>query len=141
MTRASVLIFFCLLPALALAAACGGGEEGGLGGVGLPEGFPEDFPLYEKATIEVATVHPESGGFLVSMESEDSADKVLDFYERELDKEPWQVENVQDIPDKETTVVEFARRDNPEERGTVAIAAVHVDGQRSSIDVQLTVAP
>ncbi len=141
MTRASVLIILFLFPALALAAACGGGGEGEPGGVSLPEGFPGDFPLYEKATIQVATVHPEGGGFLVSMDSEDSTDKVLAFYESELDKEPWQVENVVEIAEQETVVVEFARRDSPEERGTVAIAVVHVDGQLSNISLQLFVAP
>ena len=141
MTRASVFTFLCFIPVLALAAACGGGDDGEPGGASLPEGFPEDLPLYEKATIQVATVHPEGAGFLVSMESEDSADTVRAFYEKELDVEPWQVENVQDIPEMETTIIEFARRDSPGQRGTVAIAVVHVDGQRSSIDLQLAVAP
>ncbi|KPK47492.1 MAG: hypothetical protein AMJ77_02975 [Dehalococcoidia bacterium SM23_28_2] len=141
MTRASVFTFLCFIPVLALAAACGGGDDGEPGGASLPEGFPEDLPLYEKATIQVATVHPEGAGFLVSMESEDSTDKVLAFYENELDKEPWQVENVVEIAEQETVIVEFARQDSPEEHGTLAIAAVHVDGQLSSISLQLFVAP
>jgi len=141
MTRASVLIAFCLFAALALAAACGGGEEEGPGGVELPEGFPRDFPLYERATVRVATVAPEGGRLLVSLETEDSADKVQAFYEKELDKEPWQVENVVEIAEMETTIIEFTSRDNPDQRGTVAIAVVHVDGQRISIDLQLAVAP
>ena len=134
MSRASTLTALCLLAALALAAACGGGAE-------LPEGFPGDFPLYEKATVRVATVAPEGGGFLVSMETEDSADKVLAFYERELDKDPWQVENVVEIAEQETVVIEFARRDSPGQRGIVNIEVVHVDGQRTSIHLQLPVAP
>ncbi len=141
MSRASTLTALCLLAALALAAACGGGEEGGPGGAELPEGFPGDFPLYEKATVRVATVAPEGGGFLVSMETEDSADKVLAFYERELDKDPWQVENVVEIAEQETVVIEFARRDSPGQRGIVNIEVVHVDGQRTSIHLQLPVAP
>jgi len=136
-----MLVALCLLGALALAAACGGGEEGGPGGVELPEGFPRDFPLYERATVRVATVAPEGGRFLVSMETEDSADEVRAFYEGELDKDPWQVENVQDIPEMETTVIAFVRRDEPGQRGTVNIEVVHVDGQRTSIHLQLPVAP
>ena len=135
-----MLIALCLLAVLAL-AACGGGGEGGPGGVELPEAFPQDFPLYAEATVEAATVAPEGGRFLVSMETEDSADKVQAFYEKELDKEPWQVENVVEIAEMETTIIEFARRDSPDQRGTVAIAVVHVDGQQARIDLQLPVAP
>ena len=138
MSRASTLTALCLLAALALAAACGGDGEEGPSGVELPEGFPGDFPLYEKATVEVATIAPEGDRFLVSMETEDSADKVLAFYERELDKDPWQVENVQDIPDMETTIIAFARRDNGGERGTVAIATVRENGQHVTIALSLT---
>jgi len=131
-----MFVALCLLGALALAAACGGGEEGGPGGAELPEGFPGDFPLYEKATVRVATVAPEGGRFLVSMETEDSADKVLAFYERELDKDPWQVENVQDIPEMETMIIRFARVDGGES-GTVAIATVREDGQYVTIALSL----
>ena len=136
MSRASTLTALCLLVALALAAACGGGEEGGPGGAELPAGFPGDFPLYEKATVRVATVAPEGGRFLVSMETEDSADKVLAFYERELDKDPWHVENVQDIPEMETMIIRFARVDGGES-GTVAIATVREDGQYVTIALSL----
>ena len=137
MSRASTFTALCLLAALALAAACGGGEEGGPGGAELPEGFPGDFPLYEKATVRVATVAPEGGRFLVSMETEDSADKVLAFYERELDKDPWQVENVQDIPDMETMIIAFARVDSGKEWGTVAIVTVRENGQHVTIALSL----
>ena len=144
MSRVSVLIAFCLLAALALAAACGGDGDGGPSGVELPEGFPGDFPLYEKATVSVATLAPEGGRFLVSMETEDSADEVRVFYERELGEDPWQVDNVVEIPGEEieeTVVIEFARRDSPGQSGTIAIAAVHVDGQRSSMDLELAAGP
>jgi hypothetical protein len=141
MIRTSLLIALCLFSALAFIAACGGGEEGGPAGAELPEGFPSDFPIYEAVTVRVATLGPEGGRFLVSMESEDSADEVRAFYERELDAEPWQIENVQDIAELETTVIEFARRDSPGQSGTIAIAAVHVDGQRSSMDLELAAGP
>jgi hypothetical protein len=133
-----MLIALCLLGALALAAACGGGEEGGPSGVGLPEGFPQDFPLYAKATVEAATLAPEGGGFLVEWRSSDSSDQVRSFYEKELDKDPWQVENVQDIPEMETTVIMFARVDGGEEWGTVAIATVRENGQHATISLSLT---
>ncbi len=139
MTRASVLIALCLLAAVALAAACGGGEEGGPGGVELPEGFPRDFPLYEKAAARVAPVPVEEGRFLAEWQSSDTPDEVRDFYERELDEDPWQVDNVQDIPEMETTVITFARVDGGAEWGTVAIATVRENGQHVTIALSLTV--
>ena len=137
MSRAGVLVALCLLAALALAAACGGGEEGP-GAAELPEDFPEDFPLYAKAAVQVATIAPEGGGFLVEWRSSDSPDQVRDFFESELDKDPWQVENVQGIPEMETTVITFARVDGAGEWGTVAIAPVREDGQHVAIAVSLT---
>jgi hypothetical protein len=138
MARASTLIVLCLLAALALAAACGGGGEGGPGGVDLPAGFPQDFPIYAKAVAHVATVAPEGGRFLVEWRTSDSLDQVRDFYQGELDKEPWQVEDVQDIAEMETTIIEFARRDTAGEQGTLAIALVREDGQYVTIALSLT---
>jgi len=134
MIRANIIIAPCLLACLVLAAACGGG------GAGLPEGFPQDFPVYAKATVEVATVDSEGGRFLVEWRSSDSPDQVQAFYESELDKAPWQVQNVQDIAEMETTVIAFARRDNSGEQGTVAIASVQEDGQHVAIALSLTAA-
>jgi hypothetical protein len=139
MIRASMLIAPCLLASLMLAAACGGGGEGGAGGVELPAGFPGDFPVYEKATVQAATVAPEGGRLLVEWRSSDSPDQVRAFYERELGKEPWQVDNVQDIAEMETTIIEFARRDSGGEQGTVAIALVREDGQYVTIALSLTI--
>jgi hypothetical protein len=139
MSRASVIIAFCLVAALALAAACGGGEEEGPSGVELPEGFPRDFPIYAKANIEVATVDPEGGGFLAEWRSSDSPDQVRSFYEIELDKDPWQVDNVQDISEMETTIIMFARVDGGGEWGTIAIATVRENGQHVTIALSLTV--
>jgi hypothetical protein len=127
----------CLLAAIALAAACGGGGEEGAG-AGLPEGFPRDFPVYQKATVAVATITPESDRFLVEWRSSESPDQVRDFYERELGKDPWQVENVVEISEQETVVIEFARVDSGAERGTVAIHTVREDGQYVTIALSLT---
>ena len=149
---------FCLLAALALAAACGGGEEEptptptaaatpsatptptaeGPGAVELPEGFPQDFPVYAEATLEAAMVAPEGGGFRAEWRSSDSADQVRAFYERELDEEPWQVENVVEITEEEITIIEFARVDSGGEWGTVAIATVRENGQYVTIALSLT---
>jgi hypothetical protein len=138
MSRASTLVALCLIGGFALAAACGGGGEEGPAGAELPAGFPPDFPLYQKATVEVATVAPEGGGFLVGWRSSDSPDQVRAFYERELDKVPWQVENVVEIVEQETVIIEFARVDGGGEWGTVAIATVRENGQYVTIALSLT---
>jgi hypothetical protein len=154
-----MLIALCLLGALALAAACDGGEEerlptatvtasatvaatpsataAGPNTAELPEGFPEDFPLYENAITRVAALAPEEGGFLVSMDTADSRDEVRAFYERELGKDPWQVDNVVEIAEEEVVVIEFARADGGEEWGTVAIATVRENGQHASIGISI----
>jgi hypothetical protein len=164
-----MLFGLCFLVALALAAACDGGEEERSPTAaatatasatvtatviatpwatatipvtaGLPEGFPEDFPLYENAITRVAGLVPEEGGFLVSMDTEDSPDQVRAFYERELAKAPWQVENVVEIAQEEMVVIEFARADGGEESGTVAIGTLRENGQHASIGISLTTTP
>jgi hypothetical protein len=134
-----MVIAVCLLVAGALAAACGGGGEGGAG-AGLPEGFPLDFPLYQKAAVQVATIAPEGDRFLVEWRSTESPDAVRDFYESELGKNPWQVENVVEISEQEAVVIEFARVDSGAERGTIAIQTVREDGQYVTIALSLTTA-
>ena len=133
-----MLVALCLLAAFALAAACGGDGEEGPSGAELPAGFPGDFPLYEKATVRVATIAPEGDRFLVEWQSSDSPDQVRDFYESELDKEPWQVENVVEIAEEEIIIIEFARVDSGGEWGTVAIGPVRENGQYVTIALSLT---
>jgi hypothetical protein len=141
MSRAGMLIALCLFVALALAGACGGGEEGGPAGIELPEGFPRDFPIYEEAITRVETFTPEEGGFLVSIDTEHSRDQVQAFYERELNDDPWQVDNVDvvEVPDEEDeiVVIEFTRVGDDGEWGTVAIAIVRENGQHATIGISL----
>ena len=143
MSRAGMLIALGLLVALALAAACGGGEEGGPGGIELPEGFPRDFPIYEEAVIRVDSLAPEEGGFLVSIDTEHSRDQVQAFYERALDEDPWQVDNVDvvEVPgeEDEIVVIEFTRVGDGGEWGTVAIAIVRENGQYATIAISLSI--
>ena len=142
MSRAGMLIALGLLVALALAAACGGGEEGGPGGIELPEGFPRDFPIYEEAVTRVDTLTPEEGRFLVSIDTEHSRDQVQAFYERVLNEDPWQVDNVNvvEVPEEdEIVVIEFARVGDGGEWGTVAIAIVRENGQYATISISLSV--
>ncbi|MDP2952581.1 MAG: hypothetical protein Q8O76_04625, partial [Chloroflexota bacterium] len=117
MTRVAAVLALFLLIAPLLASACGGGGEEKPAATGtpaatveLPEGFPEDFPTFEKATLTVATrtTTPQGERFVVQMQTQDSAETVRAFYEKALAKDPWQVDNVLEIPDQPVTVIAFA---------------------------------
>jgi len=105
----------------------------------LPEGFPGDFPIYEKATITAARHIDAAQGsiYAIGMETTDSADTVRSFYEARLAEPPWEVTNVVEISEENTVIVEFARRDGGGEAGTVAIQEQQTDGQKTLIAVSL----
>jgi len=154
---------FLLLPLL-LVVACGGGGGGAptaspaasaevspiptsaevspspsSAPVELPEGFPNDFPIYEKATITAARRIDAAQGsiYAVGMETTDGADTVRSFYEARLAEAPWEVSNVVEITEENTVVVEFARRDDGGGVGTLAIQEEQTDGQKTLITISL----
>jgi hypothetical protein len=158
-----MLVAFVLLAALALAGACGDGDEESPPApsatvsatvaatspaaekspviVGLPEGFPKDFPIYEEAVTRMESFLPEGGGFLVSIDTERSREQVQAFYERVLNEDPWQVDNTEvvDVTEEEDEIViiEFSRVGDSAEWGTVAIGIVREDGQYTTIGISL----
>jgi hypothetical protein len=75
------------------------------------------------------------------METSDPAEAVRSFYEARLDVAPWEVTNVVEIAEKETVVVEFARREGGGQAGTVAIEQKQEDGQKTSITIKLAAGP
>lgn len=174
MKRTVVVLFLFLLAVPLLASGCGDGEEAPsptataapsatpTAAVELPEGFPEDFPLWDKATIVAATEIPDTGQrqrYVLGMESTESGAAGRAFYESALAEEPWQVENVQEVPASEvappspepspavspapsapveTTIIVFSRRDGSQ-IGTVAISVFQENGRKTTIAVSLTV--
>jgi hypothetical protein len=132
------LLVFLLLPLLLL-AACGGGDGGEPATPQLPEGFPADFPIYGNATITAASRISAAQGdiYAIGMQTTDAADDVRSFYEDKLAVAPWEVSNVVDIPEENTVVVEFARREGDGQSGTLAIQAEQTDGQRTIITISL----
>jgi hypothetical protein len=109
------------------------------GAVQLPEGFPADFPIYEKATITAASRVSAAQGniYAIGMETTDAADAVRSFYEARLAEAPWDVSNVVEIPEENTVVVEFARREGGGQAGTVAIQEEQTDGRKTLMTVSL----
>jgi len=143
---------------LLLLAACGGGDGGSptaapsvspaasaalsptpsTAAVELPEGFPEDFPIYEKATITAGRRIDAAQGniYAIGMGTTDSADAVRIFYEARLAEPPWEVTNVVEIAEENTVIVEFARQGGAQ-AGTVAIQEEQTDGRKTLIAVSL----
>ena len=66
-----------------------------IGANSLPESWPKDAPKYPGATIQFsASSNPETGkpGAAVVFQTSDSAEKVTDFYKRELASNGWTIE-------------------------------------------------
>ena len=76
------------------------GAEINVGEGKIPEGFPKDFPLYPGAKVSgnISGAENKAGkGFWLIMTTVDSADKVIAFYEANLPKSGWIVENTMNI--------------------------------------------
>ena len=59
------------------------------GDVGVPAGFPEDVPVYPGIEVVMAT-EGQNETFHIQAKSEDTIDKIADFYSRELDQRDWE---------------------------------------------------
>ncbi|MFQ5640551.1 MAG: hypothetical protein ACE5IR_21430 [bacterium] len=71
----------------------GGGEEVhfalGESGVDLPDGFPDDAPLYPGAMVATSATTEE--GYMVALLTQTPLKKVRDFYNQELKKNGWKI--------------------------------------------------
>ena len=59
----------------------------------LPEGFPQDFPLYPEATISSSFTAKGEGtnGTSIVLGSQDAIEKVIEFYKSELPQKGWKI--------------------------------------------------
>jgi hypothetical protein len=156
--RLPIPFLILLLLPLILLASCGGGEGGSTAATGtpagstpaatsvatpapgasqLPEDFPKDFPIYERATIIAA----KGDVYAIAMQSADAADAVRGFYEDRLAVAPWEVTNVVEVPEQNTVVVLFARREGGGQAGTVLIQEQQTDGRETFITISLPAGP
>jgi hypothetical protein len=99
--------------------------------------------MYEKATITAASRIAAAQGdiYAIGMETTDPADTVRSFYEDTLGVAPWEVTSVVEIPEEETVVVKFARREGDGQAGTVVIMQEQEDGQMTRITIALPAGP
>jgi hypothetical protein len=99
--------------------------------------------MYENASMTAARRIAAAQGnvYAIGMETSDPADAVRSFYEGMLGVAPWEVTNVVEIPEEETVVVQFARREGGGQAGTVAIKQEQEDGQRTLITISLPAGP
>lgn len=60
---------------------------------GFPEGFPQNFPLYPEAKIisSFTAQGKETNGISVVLGSQDSTEKVIEFYKSELPNKGWKI--------------------------------------------------
>lgn len=66
-------------------------------GVPLPEELPEDIPIVADATVMGTTVDAET--LMVAMQTPDSPDTVIGFYEKQLTANNWEITDTTRIPD------------------------------------------
>lgn len=78
------------------------GEEvqvsGGGSGVALPKEFPQDVAIYPKATV-FASTKDKKGAMSVILKIAGSAAQVATFYEEQLKKGGWEIENTMNMGD------------------------------------------
>ncbi len=69
----------------------GGAIEGRFGeDVSLPEGFPDDVPIYPGATV-VGSMQAAESGRMVTLRTADAPDRVQDFYRERLAGGGWEI--------------------------------------------------
>jgi predicted lipoprotein with Yx(FWY)xxD motif len=101
----------------------------------LPEGFPEGMPVYEPGTITtgIATESGKGKGFMVGIDTEDSAADVFTWYETELADKDWVV--------KTTMKTEDGGLLSGEKGTTIFTIAVTTGSGSARTNVAITLAP
>jgi hypothetical protein len=99
----------------------------------LPDGAPDRIPQYSGARI-ISSFHiqdEESERYFIMASTKDSLEKVLAFFEEQLDKEPWQVQGATNTED--LTAIRFIRSDDADIDGTVALSKAKSSEEENNI--------
>ena len=130
-----------ILPALLLLFACNGDDNGGgdnspqptlspTSAPDLPREVPDDFPFYPNGTITgSATV---ANQVFVTMKTDDKRREVADFYRDALNKEPWKLSSVSDIPAQQIISLNFTHLEDPV-AGIITIIGPDAEGESNEI--------
>jgi hypothetical protein len=78
-------------------------------GEGLPEGFPKDFPIYSNSKLisKWSSTAEGNEGMSVVMESQDSVEKISNFYKTEFTSKGWTV--ISTFSQDDSTVFSFEK--------------------------------
>ena len=77
--------------------------------VKLPQGFPDDVPVYEKATI-LSVVSRSKDEFAVSLQTGDAVKEVAGFYKTGMESKGWKSETAMDLPNRSILAYEKGNR-------------------------------
>jgi hypothetical protein len=77
-------------------------------GIALPDNFPKDAPVYPGA-IALSSVNS-NDGMMVTLQTADSADKVAEYYAKELKGQGWTTESEVKLPQGTTYVNKKEKR-------------------------------
>jgi len=145
---AAAAVIPAVLVGLAVYFATGGSDNGG-GGCGttldgfvrlslsqgeqiestcdLPDGFPDDMPVYSGAALDggFAIKSPEGTTFIVAYSTSAEKSSVYDYYLGAMDEDPWQIELSREADD--FTGMQFSRPDSAEVQGSITISHSDLD--------------
>lgn len=95
----------------------------------LPEGFPDDLPVYGGADLDGGFAIKSSEGttYIVVYSTDASRSDVFGFYLERLDQDPWQIELSREAD--EFTGMQFSRPDSADLQGSVTLNHSELDGR------------
>jgi hypothetical protein len=104
----------------------------------LPEGFPEDFPVYENGTITtgIASDGPKGKGFLVGIGTDDASTAAFDWYTTQLKDKGWTIKTTMNTGDGGLLAGE-----NATQGFSVAFGPGSGDQKKTMINISVTPKP
>lgn len=98
----------------------------------LPEGFPKDFPIYSNSNLisKWSSTAEENKGMSVVLETNDTVNKVSDYYKTELEKTGWSITST--FSQDDSTVFSFEKG---EKQGILGIAKAE---DKSNISITIS---